>query len=169
MFAILSALSALAVLSVVVWAFAEHPTEPAFGQRFVVDEVPIIPWLGVYFKPVTMIVGFGFVTWAFALESLREHAETTPLVVRRLLTVLFSLVAFVFAYEVIWNLAMWSDAHILSPSVAVDLLSNDLNSSIKLPRNFTYVTKVDSLYVAISLYSVFFIRTVGRRRPEPPP
>jgi hypothetical protein len=162
-FAAVSAASAVVVLAVAVWAFAKYPTEPAFGQRFVMDEVPIIPWLGVYFKPVTLMVVFGFVAWACALESLRAYSERMPVAVSRLLMVLFSLVALVFAYEVIWNFSMWSDAHILSPSTPVDLLSNSLDTSITQPRNFTYVTKVDSLYVAISLYSVFFIQTLKSR------
>ena len=77
------------------------------------------------------------------------------------MVVLFCLVALVFAYEVIWNFAMWSDARILGPNMPVDLLSNNLDPSITQPRNFAYVTKVDSLYVAISLYSVFFIERIG--------
>jgi hypothetical protein len=166
-FAAISAASAVVVLSVVVWAFAKYPTEPAFGQRFVSDEIPIIPLLGVYFKPVTLIVIFGFVAWAFALEFVRERAERSPVAVSRLLVIIFSLVALVFAYEVIWNFAMWSDARILSPSTPVDLLSNSLDTSITQPRNFTYVTKVDSLYVAISLYSIFFIqKTKSQAQPS---
>ena len=124
------------------------------------DEVPVLPWFGVYFKPVTIIVAFAFIAWACILESLRGLAERISFTVGRLLVILFAMVALVFAYEVIWNFAMWSDARLLDPSAPVDFLSNNLNSSISLPRNFTYVTKIDSLYVAVCLYSVFYIQTL---------
>ncbi len=154
-----SALSAGVVVTVVLWAFSKYPAEAAFGQRFVMDEIAVIPWLGVYFKPVTIMVIFAFVAWACALESLRGLAERLSPNAGRLIAVVFCMVAFVFAYEVIWNFAMWSDARILSPNTPVDILSNNLDPSITQPRDFAYVTKVDSLYVAVSLYSVFFLRS----------
>jgi hypothetical protein len=160
MFAAISVSSAAIVLVVVVWAVTNHPTEPAFGQRFVMDEVPVFPWLGVYFKPVTIMVVFAFIAWACLLESLRGYAGRISFAVRWFLMILLCMVALVFAYEVIWNFTMWSDARILNPSEPVDLLYNNLNSSISLPRNFTYVTKIDFLYVAASLYSVLFLQTL---------
>ena len=159
-FASVSAASALVVLSTVLWSFAKYPTEPAFGQRFVMDEIAVIPWLGVYYKPVTILVVFAFMAWACALESLRGLQERLSVRASRALVIIFSIVAFVFAYEVIWNFVMWSDARILTPDVPVDLLSNTLDPSITQPRDFAFVTKVDSLYVAISLYSVAFIQTL---------
>lgn len=162
-FAAGSAAAVVIVLAVAFWSFAKYPSEPAFGQRFVMDEVPIIPSLGIYFKPVTLMAVFGFIAWACALEPLRGRAEQMPAAVSRMLVVLFSLVAMVFAYEVIWNFAMWSDAHTLSPGTPVDLLSNTLDPSITQPRDYAYVTKVDSLYVAVSLYSIFFIKTLKAR------
>jgi len=98
--------------------------------------------------------------WACALESLRGLQERLSVRASRALVIIFSIVAFVFAYEVIWNFVMWSDARILTPDVPVDLLSNTLDPSITQPRDFAFVTKVDSLYVAISLYSVAFIQTL---------
>ncbi len=159
-FALVCAISTTAILSVVIWAIAKYPTEPTVGQRFVMDEIPIIPWVGIYFKPITIIVFLGFLAWASGLESVREYAERLPLQVCRLLVIAFSLIAPVYAYEVAWNFVMWSDAHILAPSTPVDLLYNNLNASMSLPIDFTFATKRDTLYLAVSLYSVFFIQTL---------
>jgi len=162
-FAVFAAASAAVVVAAAAWAFSVHPTEPAFGQRFLMDELPVFPPLGVYFTPATLFVIFGFLAWGCALEALRGQAETVPAAYSRLLVVVFALVALVFGYEVIWNFVMWSAAHVLSPSVPVDNLSNSLDPSITLPRDYAYVTKVDSLYVAVSLYTILFLSTLKRR------
>lgn len=159
--AVISAAAAIVTLAAMAWAIMKYPTEQIEGIRFMSDEIPIIPLLGVYFTPMTIIVIFAFLSWTSALEALRAYAPSLPPTLNRLLFVGFGLVAFVFSYEVLWNFIMWGAAHAIAPSVPVDFLYNNLDPSMTVGIDFAFATKRDALYVGISLYTMFFLHTTG--------
>jgi len=159
-FSILSIIAGIIFLSTLVWAFVKYPSEQAHGERFVKDEITIIPSLAV-FKPITILVISAFACCLCALEALRGNIIKLPMLIKRLIFVAFCVVAFVSSYEVIWNFSMWTSAHIISPNLPVDSLNHDLDP-IVFPNtsfNFVFATKMFTLVLAVSLYSVFFFHT----------
>lgn len=159
-FAVISAIAGLITLIVFIWFSIKYPNEKVVGERFVKDEIPIFPIFGFYFKPITIIVISAFVFWMCALESLRKYLTNLSILIKRLIFISFWLIIFVFGYEVVWNLLMWTSLHIINPTSPLDFLYNKLNPSMLYPKNFTYVTKIDSLYVAIGIYSIYFFNQI---------
>ncbi len=163
-FAAISIIAAIVTLTITIWAFAKYPFEQAEGERFVKDEIEVLPILGgIYFKPITIMMVSIFVCWLCALEALRERIMGLPTTLKRLTFISFCVVALVFGYEVIWNFLMWTSAHIINPNLPLDSLNQQLNPTIVEPKNFVYVTKEYSLVFAISLYSMFFLHENTRK------
>jgi hypothetical protein len=164
-FAAISIIAGLVALAITIWAFVTYPFEQALGERFVRDEIQVLPILGgIYFKPITIMMVSIFVCWLCALEVLRGKLMGLPITLKRLIFISFCVVALVFGYEVIWNFLMWTSAHIINPSLPLDSLNQQLNPTIVEPKNFVYVTKRDSLVFAISLYSMFFFHGLQEKR-----
>jgi len=164
LFAAISIIAGLVTLTITIWAFTKYPFEQAQGERFVKDEIQVLPILGgIYFKPITMMMVSTFVCWLCALEALREKIVGLPTALKRLTFISFCVVALVFGYEVIWNFLMWTSAHIINPNLPLDSLNQQLNPTIVEPKNFVYVTKKYSLVFAISLYSMFFFHENTRK------
>jgi len=157
-FASISIIAGFIVLSTLTWALIKYPSEQVGGERFVRDEITVIPDL-VHFKPITIIIISAFVCWLCALEALREYVIKLPILAKRLIFISSCVIAFIFSYEVLWNFFMWASAHILNPNLPLDLLNHQFNPSMTYPKNFVYVTKLYSLILAISIYSIFFIYT----------
>jgi hypothetical protein len=158
-FAAISIIAGLVTLTVTVWAFAKYPFEQVEGERFVRDEIQVLPVLGgIYFKPITIMMVSTFVCWLCALEALRGKLTRLPGTLRDLMFVCFCAVALVFGYEVTWNFLMWTSAHIINPNLPLDSLTQQLNPTILEPKNFVYITKRDTLVLGIGLYSMFFFR-----------
>ena len=163
-FAAISIIAGLVTLMITIWAFTKYPFEQVEGERFVKDEIQVLPILGgIYFKPITIMMVSIFVCWLCALEALREKLTGLPTTLKRLTFISFCVVALVFGYEVIWNFLMWTGAHIINPNLPLDSLSQQLNPTIVEPKNFVYVTKRDTLVFAISLYSMFFFHDTARK------
>jgi glucan phosphoethanolaminetransferase (alkaline phosphatase superfamily) len=157
-FATISIIAGLVVLSTLAWVFLKYPSEQVGDERFVMDEITIIPGLN-HFKPITIIIISAFACWLCALEALREYIIKLPILIKRLIFISSCVIAFVFSYEVLWNFFMWASAHVLNPNLPLDLLSHQFNPSMTHPRNFVYATKLYSLILASSLYSIFFLYT----------
>lgn len=155
--AAISILTGFLLLLVVLWAFIKYPAENAVGDRFVKDEILVVPIYGIYLKPITIIMILAFVFWMCILEFFRAYVRKISLVAKRLLLIAFCVIALLSIYEVIWNFTFWNSAHIINPSIPLDSLNNSLNTASKVSRNFVYYTKLDSLYTAIALYSIFFL------------
>jgi hypothetical protein len=155
-FAAISILSGIVTLSIVVWVLLKYPSEQVLGERFIKDEIRILPIFRIYFKPITIIVISTFVFWMCTLEALRKYITKLPMLIKRLIFISFCVIAFVFSYEVIWNFLMWTSAHIINPNLPLDSLYHQMNLSMRYPINFVEVTKLYSLYLVISLYSIFF-------------
>jgi hypothetical protein len=159
-FAVISVIAGLITLIVFIWFSIKYPNEKVVGERFVKDEIPILPIFGFYFKPITTIVISAFVFWMCTLEYLRKYLMNLPILIKRLIFISFWLIIFVFGYEVIWNFLMWTSLHIINPTSPLDFLYNKLNPSMSHPINFVYATKRDSLYVAIGTYSIYFFSQI---------
>jgi len=160
-FASISIVAGFVTLAIIIWAFTKYPFEHVEGERFVKDEIQVLPILGgIYFKPITIMMVSIFVCWLCALEALREKLAGLSTMLKRLTFISFCVVALVFGYEVIWNFLMWTSAHIVNPNLPLDSLSQQLNPTIVEPKNFVYVTKRDTLVFAISLYSMFFFQKI---------
>lgn len=163
-FAAISIIAGLVTLTIAIWALTKYPFEQVEGERFVRDEIQVLPILGgIYFKPITIMMVSIFVCWACALEALREKLTGLPPTLKRLIFISFCVVALVFGYEVMWNFLMWTSAHIINPNLPLDSLNQQLNPTIVEPKNFVYVTKRDTLVLAIGLYSMLFFHENARK------
>ena len=163
-FAAISIIAGLVTLMITIWALTKYPFEQVEGERFVRDEIQVLPILGgIYFKPITIMMVSIFVCWACALEAIREKLTGLPPTLKRLIFISFCVVALVFGYEVMWNFLMWTSAHIINPNLPLDSLNQQLNPTIVEPKNFVYVTKRDTLVLAIGLYSMLFFHENARK------
>jgi len=163
-FAAISIIAGLITLTIAIWALTKYPFEQVEGERFVRDEIQVLPILGgIYFKPITIMMVSIFVCWVCALEALREELTGLPPTLKRLIFISFCVVALVFGYEVIWNFLMWTSAHIINPNLPLDSLNQQLNPTIVEPKNFVYITKRDTLVLAIGLYSMLFFHENARK------
>ena len=55
--AAISIVAGLVTLAITIWAFTKYPFEQAEGERFVKDEIQVLPILGgIYFKPITIMM-----------------------------------------------------------------------------------------------------------------
>ena len=163
-FAAISIIAGLVTLMIAIWALTKYPFEQVEGERFVRDEIQVLPILGgIYFKPITIMMVSIFVCWACALEALREKLTGLPPTLKRLIFISFCVVALVFGYEVMWNFLMWTSAHIINPNLPLDSLNQQLNPTIVEPKNFVYVTKRDTIVLAIGLYSMLFFHENARK------
>lgn len=165
-FAAISIIAGLVVLSTLVWAFVKYPSEEVVGERFVKDEIQVLPINSDLFhlKPITILIISAFVFWICGLEYLRTRLMILPLPIKRLMFIFFAVIVFVFSFEFIWNFLFWASSHVITPSIPIDLLYHKLDPFMFHPRNFSYATKLSTFYVAMGLYSIYFFNQIMKRK-----
>ena len=150
---------ALAVLLRVVF---QHPEEYAVGERFVIDEIVFPTGFYVFhFKPITLFSIFSFLYWIFGLEGWEKQLKALPISVKRTVFIFFALVTFVFGYEAIQNFLQWTSFYILYQG-NIDLLHHQLNPAMPKPVNFNFISKLFTMFVAGSLYSMYFFHRLEK-------
>jgi len=163
-FRIVSAVFGVLAIAVLLRVIFAHPEEYAVGERFVIDEIVIPTSFYVFhFKPITLFAFFSFLFWVFGLESWEKQLKKLPLAVRRLFIIFFALVTFVFGYEAIQNFLQWTSFYILYQG-NIDLLYHKLNPAMPKPVNFNFISKLFTMFVAGSLYSMYFFNRLEKNR-----
>jgi len=141
------------------------------GESFVNEELPApgfrILGFPIYAKPITWFSFFGFLYWAFGLETWRERFLNMKPLYRRLLFPVVSLVAFGSLYEVLFNFGLWvalmatySMLGILNPDVLVNIFN------VPQPINLVFATKISFLVFWLSAYSLYFLIRVDKEATE---
>ena len=119
---LLASISCLCLISIVLWAYITHPTQSFYGEPFIIDEWHILPF--VQFKPITLIVFFGFAAWAFFLEGVENWFKSLDKGWIRLLMVIVALVSFGSLYELFFNFTLWGSLMVITDVQNPDILVN---------------------------------------------
>ena len=142
-------------------------TNPQVGAQFVISEWPD-PKISPYFyaKPITWFVLFGFLYWAFGLESHRRRFLAMSPRTRRFLFIATAGVAFGAFYEIFFNFAVWSALMVLTQNCPVppcnpDLLANSF-PALKNPINLVFATKVVTTVFGLSVYSLWYLNRIEK-------
>src|SRR5712692_2708192 len=87
----------------------------SIGVQFVLSEWPS-PKISPYFyaKPITWFSYFGFLYWAFGLESNKQRLTNLSQRWRRFAFIITAFVAFGAFYEIFFNFMLWSALEVLS-------------------------------------------------------
>lgn len=152
-------LLSILILAIIGFYLIKYPYESTFGERFVRDQIPLIfPFYVIQsFKPITLLVIFGFALWVILIES-----EKVSLWMSRPLTQVFlATCAFVAVYEAMWNSLAWFVAWIQQGG-AIDELANLTHEHAGIPVNFNFATKIWYLTAACFVYALWRTRT-GKR------
>jgi len=161
-FAAISIIAGLVVLSTLAWVFLKYPTEQALGQRFVKDEFIFhTPFYMFHFKPITILVISIFVFGVCGLESLRNHLLKLPLVIKRVIFIFFFTAIFVFGYETLHMFLMWTATITVTGEItSLDEIISKPNPLLPYSVNFTFITKWYSLLLFLSLYGLYFMHQI---------
>lgn len=152
-------LLALAILVIVVFYVIKYPEEGAFGERFVRDQIPLIFPIYVVqsFKPITLLVIFGFALWVIVVE----HERVSSWMSKPLTQVFLASSAFISMYETAWNFLAWFTAWTLQGG-SIDALANTTHEHAGIPVNFNFATKIWFLATACFIYAMWRARS-GKR------
>ena len=155
--AILFGLIAIGTLA---WVLIAYPSEQFPGERFVLHRISFFNNL----TPISVITFSAFICFACSLEIFRSRLIRLQASLKILLFIFFCFWAFVYAYEVLWQFAAWTEAYILSGgNTYVDQLHVLPNQETGgLAHNFTFRTKYVFFLVALSLYGAYFLNGIMR-------
>jgi len=149
-------LLATAIIFIVILYIVRYPYETTFGERFVRDQIPLIfPFYVIQsFKPITLLVIFGFALWTIVLESERVAKWMS----KPLTQVFLATCGFIAMYESTWNFLAWFMAWMLQGG-SIDVLANTTHEHAGIPVNFNFATKIWFLTAACFLYALWRART----------
>jgi hypothetical protein len=148
-------------LTILLWDIFTHPFETVEGQGLVDTEINILIF---NMKPITLLVISSFILWMSGLEFLHNFLLKSPKIFKILMIFLLASISMIYVYETIWNFFIWNTAYELNKgNVHIDNITpqlNQMNPTRIQPKfrtyNLVYITKRDALYVACSLYGMFF-------------
>jgi hypothetical protein len=145
-------LLAATIIVIIVFYIIKYPNEEMFGERYVKDQIPLVfPFLVIQsFKPITLLVIFGFALWAILVESDKVGRWMS----RPLTQVFLATSAFIAMYEAIWNFLAWFTAW-MRQGGALDMIANTTHEHAGIPVNFNFATKIWFLTAACFLYALW--------------
>ncbi len=164
---ILSWASGLMAISFIVYYGLQAATSPQVGAQFVLAEWPspkISPFF--YAKPITWFSYFGFLYWAFGLESNKQRLTNLSQRWRRFAFITTAFVAFGAFYEIFFNFMLWSAFEVLSNACTnqpcnPDVLANNF-PALTNPVNLVFATKVVTMVFGLATYSLWFLHRVEK-------
>lgn len=161
---LLSSISCLCLISIALWAYTAHPFQSFYGEPFIVDEWHLLPF--VQFKPITLMIFFGFAAWAFFLEGVENWFKSLDKGWIRLLMVIVALVSFGSLYELFFNFTIWGSLMVITDVQNPDILVNRFPVE-ETAVYLVYASKLVLLIFAVSTYMMYFLlRTyLSNRRP----
>ncbi|MBS7658344.1 MAG: hypothetical protein QW476_01110 [Candidatus Bathyarchaeia archaeon] len=156
LFKILAGIAGILGLSIIIKVLLSNPVEMAVGERFVIKEFVFPTAIYTFhFKPVTLLVIFGFLWWSLGLESFRNEIKKFPKWIKKLIFIFLALSSFVFAYEALHNFLLWMSFYTIYQG-NLDLLHHQINPAMPKPVNFNFISKIFSMFLAGSLYGLYF-------------
>jgi len=144
------------VLIIASYYIVKYPLESTFGERYVRDQIPLIfPFYVIQsFKPITLMIIFGFALWATLLELPQLKLRLSGSVTR----IVMAVGAFISCYEFVWNYVAWFTLWSMTGG-PLDSLANTTHEHAGIPVNFNFATKIYSLVAAIFLYGMWKTRS----------
>jgi hypothetical protein len=165
-FSILSIGFGVAAISMILGATLT-PAGQIIGESLVVIEVEVLP--GFYMKPITFFQFSMFLCFAFGLYSTptRERLMNARPSVLRTLYIGAWLVAMGSAFEIIYQMILWSAALAVQGLANPDVISNPFPVSVNTtPINVVFASKVILAIFFMSMFLIDYIHRIDRRRNE---
>jgi len=157
----------LVFLSIALYFFTTywHFTPENFGYSLVSPEITASDSF-LYAKPITLIVIFAFLFYAFLLEFLFDFFKVIRKEIKFLLSVLSFVLMFLYLFELFWQSVYWS-----SRAAVINATSNSNYDSLtfpstglfgsKYPANIVYINKIDLLFFSLAAYTLYFLLRVN--------
>jgi hypothetical protein len=143
------------------------PTGTIVGESMVMIEVQVLP--GFFMKPITFFQYSMFLSFAFGLY--------TPLTRRRIMSARPSILRTVYigawlvamgsAFEIIYQMVLWSAALAVQGLANPDVVSNPFPVSVNpTPINVVFASKVIVAIFFMSVFLIDYIHRIDRTRRE---
>jgi len=166
LFSILSIAFGVAAISMILGATLT-PTGQIIGESLVVIEVQVLP--GFYMKPITFFQFSMFLSFAFGLYSpvTRQRLMNARPGFLRALYIGAWLVAMGSAFEIIYQMVLWSAALAVQGLANPDIVSNPFPISVNpTPINVVFASKVIVAIFFMSMFLIDYLHRIDRRRNE---
>ena len=143
------------------------PAGQIIGESLVLIEVEVFP--GFFMKPITFFQFSMFLSFAFGLYSpvtRRRMMNARPGLLRTLYIGAW-LVAMGSAYEIMYQVVLWSAALAVQGLANPDVISNPFPVSVNpTPINVVFASKVIVAMFFMALFLIDYIHRIDRRRSE---
>jgi len=158
---ILSFLCFLIILFILIFYYIKYPSENAFGERYVKDEIPLIfPFYPMFYLKAMTLIGFlGFLFWCFMLEGLEKLFFNLNKKIIKFLFIIFMLVGIWTFYEIIWNFEAWFTLWEREGD-NMDFITIT-NPKFPFPLNFVVLTKSFFMIFGICVYTLYFLTNIS--------
>jgi len=166
LFSILSIAFGVAAISMILGATLT-PTGQIIGESLVVIEVQVLP--GFYMKPITFFQFSMFLSFAFGLYSpvTRQRLMNARPGFLRAIYIGAWLVAMGSAFEIIYQMVLWSAALAVQGLANPDIVSNPFPISVNpTPINVVFASKVIVAIFFMSMFLIDYLHRIDRRRNE---
>jgi hypothetical protein len=143
------------------------PTGTIVGESMVMIEVQVLP--GFFMKPITFFQYSMFLSFAFGLYTpltRRRMMSTRPSILRTVYIGAW-LVAMGSAFEIIYQMVLWSAALAVQGLANPDVVSNPFPVSVNpTPINVVFASKVIVAIFFMSVFLIDYIHRIDRTRRE---
>ena len=143
------------------------PTGQIIGESLVVIEVQVLP--GLFMKPITFFQFSMFLSFAFGLYSplTRERLMNARPNVLRTMYIGAWLVAMGSAFEIVYQMVLWSAALAVQGLANPDVIANPFPVSVNpTPINVVFASKIIVAVFFMSIFLIDYIHRIDRRRSE---
>jgi hypothetical protein len=137
------------------------------GENLVLIEVQVLP--GFYMKPITFFTFAMFLCFAFGLYAppTRQKFLKAPAGMLRTVYIGAWLVAMGSAFEIAYNLVLWSAALAVQGAINPDIVYNPFPLSANpTPINVVFAAKIVVAIFFMSLFLIDYVRRIDRIRLE---
>jgi len=137
------------------------------GENLVLIEVQVLP--GFYMKPITFFTFAMFLCFAFGLYTppTRQRFLRAPAGVLRTVYIGAWLVAMGSAFEIGYNLVLWSAALAVQGAINPDIVYNPFPLSANpTPINVVFAAKIVVAIFFMALFLIDYIRRIDRIKQE---
>ncbi len=137
------------------------------GENLVLIEVQVLP--GFYMKPITIFTFTMFLCFAFGLYAppTRQGFLRAPASILRTVYIGAWLVAMGSAFEIGYNLVLWSAALAVQGAINPDIVYNPFPLSANpTPINVVFAAKIIVAIFFMSIFLIDYVRRIDRIKQE---
>lgn len=165
-FSILSLGFGVAALSMLLGS-TYAPIGTISGENLVLIEIQVLP--GFYMKPITFFTFAMFLCFAFGLYAppTRQRFLRAPASILRTVYIGGWLVAMGSAFEIAYNLVLWSAALAVQGAINPDIVSNPFPLSANpTPINVVFAVKIVVAIFFMAIFLIDYVRRIDRIKQE---